>query len=191
MIIAGLTGNIGSGKSTVARVFETLGIAVFRADEYGRRALEKPAVTGMITARYGPEIMTGLQIDRKKLAGIVFSDPDELKRLNAIIHPEVKAEFSAWLKRQQAPYILHEAAILFESGFNRMMDKVIFVDCPEDIAFERVMKRDGITLEEVRKRASFQWAAERKAGLADFVIINDGRQALLPQVIEVHSKLTR
>lgn len=189
MKIVGLTGNIGSGKSTVAMIFQAQGVPVFRADDAGRALLSDEEIVRLLTLRFGKGILRGSNINRQELAKIVFADANELAYLNSIVHPAVKHAFRRWLGSQKAPYIIHEAAILFESGFNRMMDRVIFVDCPEQVALERVMKRDRIPLEEVRKRASFQWPREKKSSVSDFILINDGKHALIPQVLALHSRI--
>jgi len=191
MIAAGLTGNIGSGKSTVAQVFAALGVPVFHADRCGREALNREEVIQKITDRFGNAILSEGRINRKQLAGIVFSDADRLTWLNSLIHPVVKESFQHWVTKQNSLYVLLEAAILFESGFHTMMHTTVFVDCPEEIAIERVMKRDGADREEILQRASFQWEREKKAEMADYIILNNGQHALIPQALSIHEDLRR
>ena len=122
---------------------------------------------------------------------MVFNDPEALRALNAIIHPRVRADLKQWIDAHEGhPYVVQEAAILFESGFNTFFDKVIVVTCPENTAIERVMKRDRVTEKEVRDRMRNQWPEAEKARMADYLIRNDGAELLIPQVLEVHARLS-
>jgi dephospho-CoA kinase len=190
MIKAGLTGNIGSGKSTVAGIFEVLGIPVYHADAEARRMLDDLQVQQEISRDFGQLAVTGGRVDRKLLANIVFNDPEALQKLNAIIHPRVRAHLMEWIAAHDTyPYVVQEAAILFESGFNTFFDKNIVVTCPEATAIERVMKRDGISEKEVRDRMRNQWPQAKKAKMADYLIRNDGSELVIPQVLAVHESL--
>lgn len=183
----GLSGNIGSGKSTVAEIFKVLGVPVFSADLAGRQVLNQEKTVRNIRELFGDEVIDEEGgIIRARLGEIVFSDEKALKDLNALIHPRVKELWDEWVAgHDQQAYVLHEAAILFESGFDRYMDKVIVVHAPEDVRFGRVSARDGLNIEEVRNRASRQWAEKELISRADFLIDNSGTQALIPQVLRI------
>lgn len=187
----GLTGNIGTGKSTVARIFEMLGIPVYRADYQARIILETSDVVEKVALLFGKRIIDGeFKVNRKALADIVFNDAAKLESLNKLIHPLVENDFSNWCKmHNDEKYILHEAAILFESGFNRLFDFNILVTAPEELCIARVMERDSVTKEMVIDRIKHQWSQEKKLSLADFQIINDGKTMVIPQVLEVHKKI--
>lgn len=189
----GLTGNIGTGKSTVARVFEILGVPVYHADKQARLILETAKVKEDLVVLFGKNILDSqLEVDRKALAAVVFSDTDKLSALNNLIHPLVEADFLQWSSRfEDQNYILHEAAILFESDFNRLFDATILVTAPEDICISRVMSRDGISREMVNNRIQNQWSQEKKQELADYEIINDGISMVIPQVFAIHRELNK
>lgn len=191
MLKIGLTGSIGSGKSTVARIFEVIGVDVFYADAEARLLLQEPEVRSEIVQFYGEKVLDeNSRILRKQLAKIVFNDPHSLRVLNELIHPRIKQKLARWLsERISVPYALQEAAILFESGFSRDCDAVITVSAPEELRLERVMARDRITRDEVLARMKNQWSDEEKASKADFVIINDGGHLVIPQVLRIHEEL--
>ncbi|HEX7412036.1 MAG TPA: dephospho-CoA kinase [Bacteroidales bacterium] len=191
MIKVGLTGTIGSGKSTVALIFGTLGVPVYYADQQARELLLNEEVKMKLRKMFGPAIFDESgQVQRAKMAEKVFNNPSDLQALNNLIHPLVKIDFDAWLKKYAtSAYIIHEAAILFESGFNRYFDKVIVVDAPLEICISRVMQRDGVTRDKVENRMQHQWNREQKKALADYIIVNDGENMVLPQVIALHAKL--
>jgi dephospho-CoA kinase len=188
----GITGGIGSGKTIVARVFEQLGIPVYHADYWAKEIMNtEPLVIERLKDLFGKDIYNSDgKADRKRIAELVFADKNKLNELNSVIHPAVWLHGENWLKQHEdKPYILKEAAILFESGGNKGVDKVIMVSAPKDIRMERVMKRDNFTREEVEVRMANQWPDEKKIILSDFVIVNDGKQLVIPQVLEIHSKL--
>ena len=190
MLRAGLTGNIGSGKSVVASVFSSIGIPVFHADEESKKILKIPEIINLIAGLFGRAVSEGGMINNKRLASIVFGNPEALQRLNSLLHPLVMKDFNAWVEsNRQAPYVLMEAAILFESGFAKEFDYIIHVSCPEETAIERVVKRDGFTRELVIDRMKHQLNNDDKSRMSDFVIINDGSKLLIPQVISIHKKL--
>ena len=190
MLRAGLTGNIGSGKSVVASVFSSIGIPVFHADEESKKILKIPEIVNLIAGLFGRAVSEGGMINNKRLASIVFGNPEALQRLNSLLHPLVMKDFNAWVEsNRQAPYVLMEAAILFESGFAKEFDYIIHVSCPEETAIERVVKRAGLTRELVIDRMKRQLNNDDKARMSDFVIINDGSKLLIPQVISIHKKL--
>jgi len=188
----GLTGNIGSGKSLVAQIFSTLGIPIYHADQASKCFLEDPGIVHRIREEFGSGILNrNNEVDRKFLAGKVFSNPDSLQKLNSILHPLVREDFRNWITfHQNHPYIILEAAIIFETGFQSELDVVIHISCPQEMAIRRVIDRDGVTREEVLKRMQFQMEDKKKAALSDFVIRNDGLSMLIPQVVEVHRLLS-
>lgn len=188
----GLTGNIGSGKSLVARIFKTLRIPVFYADAEGKKLLDQPDVISQLRQIFGEKVIVGDKVDRKVLAQIVFSDKSKLKKLNQIIHPAVREKFSEWAgNHPDALYVIYEAAILHESGHYKNMDRIIVVAADEKLRIKRVMSRDSVSEQDVRKRMSSQWPEERKTEYADFVIDNNEDQLLIPQVLAIHRQLTK
>ena len=191
MIKVGITGGIGSGKSTVCKVFRTLGIPVFEADNVARQLMNSNAeIRTQLIKLFGAAVYLPDQtVDRKLLASIVFSDPSLLTQLNEIVHPFVKNAFEEWCDKQESPYILHEAAILFESGFYKIMDKTITVVTSEEERIHRVMKRDGTTSELVKQRIQNQWTDEQRINLADLVINNNENELIIPQIIEIDKKI--
>ncbi|MCD4735465.1 MAG: dephospho-CoA kinase [Bacteroidales bacterium] len=191
MIKVGLTGNIGTGKSTIARIFEVLGIPVFKADEESKKLLELEKNQKILLERYGKSILKNGFVDRKKLASIIFSNMQEVEFVNQLFHPQVRERFMEWVENQESSYVVHEAAILFESGFYKFMDRNIVVVSPLDLAVERVMQRDGVTREQVLERKKNQWAQEKITELSDFIVVNDEQQMILPQVLEIHNKIVR
>lgn len=187
----GLTGNIGTGKSTIARIFEVLGIPVYHADYQARLILETSDIVEKIALLFGNQIFdAGFRVNRKALADIVFTDAAKLETLNKIIHPLVENDFSNWCEQHKyEKYILHEAAILFESGFNRLFDANILVVAPDKLCISRVMERDSVTKEMVMNRINNQWPQEKKQSLADYLIINDGLVMIIPQILTIHHKI--
>lgn len=182
---------MGSGKSTVARIFREWGIPVYLADEAGRQMLRRKDVHREVIQSFGEKVLNpGGQIDRRKLAQVVFGSEPELKRLNAIIHPRVRQDFREWVAGQhKAPYVIQEAAILFESGQYADFHKIIVVTAPEELRFKRVAERDGMSRKAFDDRSRHQLDEDSKAARADFVIVNDGRQPLIPQLRLVHRQL--
>ncbi len=193
MLKVGLTGNIGSGKSFISEVFSIYGVPVYHADQESRKFLFDPFVKEKILASFGETILgKSGEIDKAALAGIVFSDEKALMNLNSILHPLVLNNFLNWCETfGKFPYVIHEAAVIYESGVAGFFDKIIHVSCPKEIAVERVVRRDGIDENLVLRRMNFQMEDEEKAGLADFVILNDGIEMIIPQVISIHEKLTK
>jgi len=187
----GLTGNIGTGKSTVARVFEILGVPVYRADKEARRILASGKVTQQIEILFGKNVLNAQnEVDRMALAAIVFNDQDKLAVLNNLIHPLVEEDFSQWcILNQERNYILHEAAILFESGFDRLFDANILVTAPEELCIARVMARDSVSREMVIERIQHQWSQDRKQKLAQYIVINDEISMVVPQVLAIHREI--
>jgi dephospho-CoA kinase len=190
MLKIGITGGIGSGKTTVCKVFETLGVPVFYADDEARKILQSNNVVDLIKSFFGSSIVDeNGKIDRLKLALEVFNDENKLKRLNSIIHPEVAKVFNAWVENhKESKYVIKEAAILFESGANKGLDKTVNVEAPLELRLERVMRRDNASEEKVLQRMKNQLSDEERKKLADYIIINDEKSAVLPQVIKLHEE---
>ncbi|MDP2889826.1 MAG: dephospho-CoA kinase [Bacteroidota bacterium] len=191
MIKVGITGGIGSGKSTACKVFSFLGIPVFEADIVAKQLMNTdPEIRSKLISLFGTSVYLPDQtIDRKYLAGIVFNNASLLTQLSKIVHPEVHKSFENWCRNQRSPYILHESAILFETGFYKLMDKSIAVVANENQRIERVMKRDKITQELVKQRIKNQLNDEEKIKLADFVIGNNDNELIIPQIVEIDKKI--
>lgn len=192
MIKVGLTGNIGSGKSTVARVFQVLKTPVYHADDEAKKILDSRDIISKLINIYSNDILdTDGKVDRKKLARIIFNDQNEVNKLNRIIHPLIEKDFEQWVKKHKdIKYLIHEAAILFESGFDKLFDKIIFVSAPKETRIQRIIKRDNISRDEVLKRMQFQQDEKEKIPLSDFVINNDDSQPIIPQVLKIHQNLS-
>lgn len=191
-LTVGITGGIGSGKSTVCRIFSILGVPVFEADLVAKQLYDSNAEikTGLIQ-RFGKDIYTpDDKLDRKKLASVIFADEFQLKKVNELVHPVVRQAFENWLKmHENVPYIIHEAAILFESGFYKMMDFSILVTAPENERIERVMARDGVSEQMVRERMQKQWSEEKKQKLASKILVNDNKKLMIPEIIQIDKNL--
>lgn len=194
MLKVGLTGGIGSGKSTVAAIFETLGIPVSYADDEAKRLMnEDPQLREAITREFGAEAYAGGTLNRKYLASQVFNDPARLETLNNLVHPVTIREGSAWMHQQATlghPYAIREAALIFEARGAAHLDFVIGVFAPLALRIHRTMQRDGSTREAVQQRMRNQIDEEIKMRLCDAVVRNDEQEAVLPQVIALHQKLT-
>jgi dephospho-CoA kinase len=188
----GLTGGIGSGKSTIAKVFELLHVPVYYADDRSKYILQNNQSVKEKLKEYWGEIIfdSAGNIDTKALANIVFNSESELQKLNAVLHPLVAQDYAQWLSEQTSAYVMKEAAILIESGSYKNCDKIIVVTVPQAIAIERVKSRDNVSEEQVRARINKQMPAEEKLKYADFVIVNDGIKMLIPQILEIHRKLS-
>jgi len=191
ILTVGITGGIGSGKSTVCRIFKLLGIPVFEADGVAKQLLNSNAeIKTKLIHLFGEGIYTaeGL-IDRKKLADNIFNDDFQLAKINKLVHPFVRTEFQEWLKMQDTPYIIHEAAILFESGFYKMMDFTILVSAPETQRIERVIKRNGLSTTQIKERMAKQWVDSKKRKLAGIEIKNDNKSLIIPKIIQIDKNI--
>lgn len=191
MIKLGITGGIGSGKSTVSQIFSLSGVPVYIADiESKRLVATSPTIRKKLINLFGEELYSGGVLNKPLLASHIFNDKKKLEIVNAIIHPEVERDFIEWVKKHaQCNIVAHEAAILFESGFNKMMDKVLMVYTPLDIRIERTMLRDNLPKEKVMERIQNQMSDEEKAKLSDFVIVNDNTKSLIEQVTNIIQEL--
>jgi len=186
----GLTGGIGSGKSTVAQIFEVLGIPVYYADVAAKKIMnEDEGVRSAITNIFGEQAFENNILDRKYISSIVFSDPAKLQQLNALVHPATKKNSDAWMREQTSPYAIHEAALIFEAKVSDRLDLVIGVSSPIELRIKRAMGRDKVSREEVLKRMEQQLDEKVKMSKCDFVLINDEQQLLIPQVLTLHEKL--
>jgi len=187
MLKIGLTGGIGSGKSTVAKIFETLGIPVYYADAEAKRLMNSSETLKKVIRQYfGEATYENDQLNRKYLAGIVFNNPEKLDLLSALIHPVTINDAEQWMQQQSAPYSIKEAALLFESGAAENLDFIVGVYAPQALRIKRVMKRDGLTADEIMKRINRQVNEEMKMKLCDFVITNNEQELLVPQVLKLH-----
>ena len=186
----GLTGNIGSGKTTVASCFEILGVAVFNADKQAKLLMNKDVnLKQSLISEFGKEVFLNNELNRKYLSNLAFKDDSVLKRLNALVHPVVQEAFEKWSIQQSGAYVIKEAAILFESNTYQSLDAIICISCPEEIRLKRILKRDDLSEKDVRQRMSHQWAEEKKISLSDYVITNDNSSLVMPQILSVHSAL--
>lgn len=191
MLKIGLTGGIGSGKSTVAKIFETLGIPVYYADAEAKRLMNSnELLKATIRQHFGDAAYKNGELDRKHLADIVFNDPEKLELLNALIHPVTISDAEQWMQRQTAPYGIKEAALLFESGAAENLDFIIGVYAPQALRIKRVMQRDGLSADEIMKRINRQINEEMKMKLCDFVVTNNEQELLVPQVLKLHQHFT-
>ena len=191
MLKIGITGGIGSGKSTVCTIFKILGIPVFNADIEARKLYDEPQVKEAIMLAFGDNMYPQGVFDKKAMANIVFQSADKLKQLNELLHPLVQIQFDTWLQQQESPYTIKEAALLIEAGSYQQLDELILVTCPMNKRIERVMKRDRVTEDEVLARINKQLSEEDKRALCQYEIINDDRQLLIPQVLQLHHQLMR
>jgi dephospho-CoA kinase len=192
MIKVGLTGGIGSGKTTVAKIFETLGIPVFYADTEAKVLLdESEEIKSGLINLFGAALYADGKLNRKELASHIFNDKEAIQKVNSIVHPAVTKRFEEWRAKQKATYVLQEAAILFETGGYKRFDKNILVSAPKEIRIKRIMQRDGLTEDEILARMQNQWDENHKIALADFVILNDESEMLLPQILRVHEDILR
>lgn len=185
----GLTGGIGSGKSTVAAIFKTLGIPVFDADTAAKNIMNEDEILKLkIKETFGEAAYNDGVLNRKYIAGIVFNDAIKLEQLNGLVHPAAIALGEKWATEQTTPYTVKEAALFFESGSAAGIDYIIGVYAPQYLRIQRVMQRDGITHEEVLARISKQIDEDVKMKLCNFVVVNDEQQLLIPQVTGLHEK---
>lgn len=191
-LLVGLTGGIGSGKTTIAKVFTVMGIPVFNSDNVAKDIINSnDEVIAAIKRQFG-SVYTNNILDAKKMADIVFNDQSALQQLNNIVHPKVAEYFNNWVKENSAESILiKEAAILIESGAYQQMDKIILVTAPEKIRIDRVMERDEVGEAKVKERMSKQLSDTEKASYADYIIDNSDTQLVIPQVLKIKEQLKK
>ena len=186
----GLTGGIGVGKTFVSEIFQKMGYSVFLADLHAKKCIhESDDLKNEIKKKFGNEIYQKGVLQKNRLSNIVFNDTKKLQELNSLVHPCVQRRFEDWCKNQQSKFVIKEAAILFESEAHKGLDGVICVSAPFQKRIERVMKRDNCTKEDVIKRIENQMPQEKKEKLSDFVILNNDKKELLPQIISICKKL--
>jgi len=186
----GITGNIGSGKSFVCKIFESLGIPVFYSDDETKKLYLIPSVKELIINRFGDEVyFDDGSLNRKLLSYHLFKNEDAMKFIESVLYPALNQRFDQWCEQQTTPYVLYESAILFEKNYEKYFDEIIFVSAPEDIRLQRVMLRDDCTEENVRSRMRLQMSEDNKISKADFVIYNDGVKAVEPQVESINKLL--
>jgi len=191
MLKIGITGGIGSGKSLVSQVIQTLGYPVFNSDDAAKIiANEDPAVVKGLTDLFGSEVYTSNGLNRPFLAQKIFNNDALREQVNSIIHPRVRAAFDAFCLESSSPLIFNEAAILIETGASKKMDRLVLVTAPEAIRIDRVVLRDGVSIEEVQQRMSKQWNDADKRKFADVEIVNDGTTPLLRQIEKTLAYLT-
>lgn len=189
MLKIGLTGGIGSGKSTVAKIFELLDVPVYYADEASKRLYHTDKnLIAEIKRHFGEDVYTNEQLNRAKLASIVFNDPEKLELLNQLVHPPTLRDAEEWMQKQSAPYVVKEAALLFESGSSAGLDFIVGVKAPTALRIKRVMDRDHLTREEILSRAERQIDENIKLMLCDFIINNNEQELVIPQVLQLHQK---
>lgn len=190
MLKVAITGGIGSGKSLVCQVFKTLGIPIFYADDTSNQLVENNLeLKASIIELFGKEAYINGNYNRKFIGNIVFSNPEKLQLLNDLIHPLAIQAAKQWFEEQHAPYAIKEAAILFESNAQQDIDIVIGITAPEAVRIERVMQRTGYNKEEVIKRIALHMPDEEKMAKCDYVIQNDNKTAILPQLLRIHEAL--
>jgi dephospho-CoA kinase len=190
MLKIGLTGGIGSGKTTVAQIFEVLAIPVYYADQAAKELMNHdPDLKKEITSAFGKEVYKEGMLDRAFLGEIVFTDSEKLARLNSIVHPATLKDASSWMQNQKTPYAIKEAALIFEAGLENFFDFIIGVSAPQNLRLERVMNRDPISSENILQRMEHQMDESEKIKRCDFIIVNDGNQPLIPQVLKIHQIL--
>ena len=192
MIVLGLTGGIGSGKSTVARVFRELGAPVYYADIEAKKFLEYDGVKQELVKLFGPGVIgADAQVDKAALASIVFTDEKELAKLNALIHPRLEQDFRDWVAKQWGEaYVVKEAAILFEAGFDKNVDRVLTVTAPLEQRISRVMERDGVSRQQVLDRVSKQWTDKQREAKSDYILHNSDDDMMLEQILKIHQELS-
>lgn len=187
MMKVGITGGIGSGKSTVCRLFAQKGVSVYDSDAEAKRLIAD-FLRPRVEARFGADVYNGNTLDRRKLAGIVFSDGQALADLNAIVHPAVLVDFEAWAERQDGDYVILESAILFESGFDKAVDQVLAVLAPAEVRVERTCRRDGVCETDIRRRMAAQMNDDELHARADYTIVNLYEEDLEPVVSDLDRK---
>jgi len=191
MKIIGLTGGIGSGKTTAAEVFKKLGVPVYNSDEEAKKLMNTDTtIINKFKMIFGYDIYDSNNLlNKKKLAGLIFNNKDKLNTVNSIVHPAVKNHFKNWLTKQKSPYVIKETAILFESGIDKDVDKIITVTAPIQLRINRVKQRDSINEEEVMKRINNQFDDAYKIKKSDFVIKNDNKELIIRQIVSIHKKI--
>ena len=186
----GITGGIGSGKTSVCRVFNILGIPVFSADQEAREIMEtEDGIIRRVNSITGRDLYSGGSLDRKELATLIFNDPALLKKVNSLVHPVVIDHFLRWEKLQSSLYVIMEAAILFESGASKYVDKIAAIIAPPGERLERVIQRSNLTKEQVLERMRNQMEDEERIKLSDYVINNSENDMIIPEILKIHEDI--
>jgi len=192
MLRIGITGGIGSGKSTVAGIFGVLGIPVYSSDDASKRLMaEDENLKKNIITYFGESSYLNGILNRKYLASQVFNDPQKIALLNSLVHPATLNDAVKWMEKQKSVYVIKEAALIFESGSDKNLDYVIGVQSPKELRINRAMKRNNVTREEVEARMKLQLDEDEKMSRCDFIIANNEQQLLIPQVILLHEKFLK
>lgn len=195
MLTIGITGGMGSGKSTVCKIFSTFGIPVYDADSRAKALYtENQEVKTQVINLLGEAVYTGNNLNKTKVAEMVFGNTTLLRSLNGIIHPAVAEDFSAWKEEQQknsSSYIIKEAAIMIEAGSYKECDRLILVTSPQELRIKRIMKRDGSSRQQIEERLNKQWSDEMKKQFADYIIENNEHASLIHQVMNIHEELLK
>lgn len=186
----GISGNIGSGKSYVCKIFNQLGISTFHSDEETKKLYFLPDVKKEIIGRFGEEVyFADGSLNKKLLSYHLFQNPEALKFIEALLYPKLNQVFDEWCEQQPSEYVLFESAILFEKNFDKQFDKIIFVSAPENVRLQRAMERDKCNEENVRSRMRLQWDEETKKSKSDYIINNDGAEDIMPQIVKINSEI--
>ena len=186
----GITGNIGSGKSLVCKIFNHLGISTFHSDEETKKLYFLPEIKKEIVGRFGDEVyFEDGSLNKKLLSYHLFQNKEALQFIEDLLYPKLNQVFDEWCEKQTSKYVLIESAILFEKNFDRQFDKIIFVSAPEDVRVKRAMQRDRCDEEHVRSRMRLQWDEATKKAKSDYIINNDNNVMLIPQVMRINSEL--
>lgn len=186
----GISGNIGSGKSYVCKIFNQLGISTFHSDEETKKLYFLPDVKNEIIGRFGEEVyFADGSLNKKLLSYHLFQNPEALKFIETLLYPKLNQVFDEWCEQQSSEYVLFESAILFEKNFDKQFDKIIFVSAPEDVRLRRAMQRDNCDEENVRSRMRLQWDEDTKISKSDYIINNDGVEDILPQIVKINSRI--
>lgn len=192
MLRIGITGGIGSGKSTVAHIFNVLGIPVYSSDDAAKRLMnEDQELKNNILKSFGKESYSNGKLNRKYLAEQAFKDRTKIELLNSLVHPATIKDAAGWMEKQTAPYVIKEAALIFESGSDKFLDAVIGVQSPLSLRIERTMKRNNVAAADIEARIKLQMDEDEKMALCDYIIVNDEQQMLIPQVLLLHQKFLK
>jgi dephospho-CoA kinase len=193
MIRIGITGGIGSGKTTICKIFEQLGAPVYEADHWAKTLTNTDTeIKKQLFQQFGEDLFNENGLDRNKLAEIIFNDSEALNKVNQIIHPKVIDHFNEWCKQHEnKKYVIQEAAVLFESGFYKSFNKMITVSAPVELRIERIRKRNSFTRGKTMSIINNQWTDEEREKVADYIIVNDEKQSVMPQVLKIHEELSK
>jgi dephospho-CoA kinase len=187
----GITGGIGSGKSVISRILKTMGYPIYDSDSWAKKLMnENEEIRNFLTFKFGKETYTLTQLNRPFLAQKIFNNKENLAYVNSVVHPIVGKHFLQWSEQQNSSLVFIESAILFSSGFNKIVDKVIFVDAPQDVRLERAILRDNATTEAIMARIKNQEKGNIFAyNHSDFIIQNDNKILIIPQIVSVLKKI--